>query len=136
TGNGLADQPSKPGEFFVLTEGDRFVNGIYQAGVYPHLLSRKHSGVLQSPRFKIDSDSISMRVLGGNFAWARIVVENYALGDGGIFPGAVLADDKIRWVRFDTKYRRGSHAYIELATYEDRGRIASEPPTDGRSHFG
>ena len=135
SGNGLPDQPSKAGEFYVLTEGDRLVNGIYQAGVFPHLLSRKHSGVLQSPRFKIDSDSISLRVLGGNLAWARIVVENYALGSGGIFPAANLGDDTMRWIRFDTKYRRGSHAYIELAPFEDRTRMPGGP-TDGRSHFG
>jgi len=136
TGNGLPAQPYRAGEFYVLTEGDRAVNGIYPAGAYPHLLSRKHSGVLQSPRFKIDSDFISLRVLGGDFAWARIVVENYALGNGGIFPATNLSDDKMRWLRFDTKYRRGSHAYIELAQLEDRARIPGGASTDGRSHFG
>ncbi len=136
TGNGLPDQPAKAGEFYVLPEGDRLVNGIYQAGVYQHLLSLKHSGVLQSPRFKIDSDSISVRVLGGNLAWARIVVENYAIGDGGIFPSTNLNDDTMRWIRFDTKYRRGSQAYIELASREDRTRAPGEAPTDGRSYFG
>ena len=135
TGNGLPDQPAKAGEFYVLTDGDRVVNGIYQVGAYPHLLSRKHSGVLQSPRFKIESDSISVRVLGGNLAWARIVVENYAIGAGGIFPSTNLNDDVMRWVRFDTKYRRGSYAYIEMATVEDRTRRPAGV-ADGRSHFG
>jgi hypothetical protein len=136
SGNGLPNQPAKAGEFYVLPEGERVVNGIYPAGVYPHLLSTKHSGVLQSPRFKIDSDSISVRALGGNMAWARIVVENYALGNGGIFPATNLNDDTMRWIRFDTKYRRGSYAYIEVATLEDRTRMAANMPTDGRSHFG
>ena len=135
TGNGLPDQPAKAGEFYVLTEGDGLVNGVYQAGAYPHLLSRKHSGVLQSPRFKIESDSISVRVLGGNLAWARIVVENYAIGSGGIFPSTNLNDDAMRWVRFDTKYRRGSYAYVEVATVEDRTRRPGGV-ADGRSHFG
>ncbi len=136
TGNGLPDEPFSPGEFYVLTEGDRLINGVYPAGVYQHLLSRKHSGVFQSPRFKIDSDSISLRALGGNFAWARVVVENYALGNGGIYPATDLNDDTMRWIRFDTKYRRGSHAYIELAALEDRARSATGAHADGRSHFG
>jgi len=136
TGNGLAAEPSKAGQFFVLTEGDRAVNGIYPAGVYSHLLSRKHSGVLQSPRFQIESDSISVRALGGNLAWARVVVENYALGNGGIFPATNFSDDTMRWIRFDTKYRRGSHAYIEFVTMDDRARTPGAAPADGRSHFG
>ena len=136
SGNGLPAQPSAAGEFFVIPEGDRMVNGIYPAGVYSHLLSAKHSGVLQSPRFRIDTDSISIRALGGNLAWARVVVENYALGNGGIFPALTLGDDTMRWLRFDTKYRRGAHAYIEFAVYEDRARLAGNGPIDGRSHFG
>ncbi len=136
TGNGLPDAPVKPGEFFVLPEGERLINGIYQAGVYPHLISSKHSAILHSPRFRIDSDSISVRALGGNLAWARIVVENYALGNGGIFPSANLNDDTMRWIRFDTKYRRGSWAYIELAPLEDHTRMPGGAPSDGRSYFG
>ena len=136
TGSSLAAAPSKPGEFYVLTETDRLVNGVYPAGVYSHLLSRKHSATLHSPRFKIESDSISIRVLGGDGAFARIVVENYALGNGGIFPATVLNDDTARWIRFDTKYRRGSYAYIELTPFEDRARLAGAGPKDGRSHFG
>ncbi|MFO0500855.1 MAG: PSD1 and planctomycete cytochrome C domain-containing protein [Acidobacteriota bacterium] len=136
SGNGLPAQPAAAGEFAIVAEGDRVVNGIYPAGAYSHLLSAKHSGVLQSPRFRIDSDSISIRALGGNLAWARVVVENYALGNGGIFPAVTLGDDTMRWLRFDTKYRRGAHAYIEFAVYEDRARLAGNGPTDGRSHFG
>ncbi|MCA2968742.1 MAG: PSD1 domain-containing protein [Acidobacteriaceae bacterium] len=136
SGNGLPAQPTAAGEFAIVAEGDRIVNGIYPAGVYSHLLSAKHSGVLQSPRFRIDTDSISIRALGGNLAWARVVVENYALGNGGIFPAVTLGDDTMRWLRFDTKYRRGAHAYIEFAVCEDRARLAGNGPTDGRSHFG
>jgi hypothetical protein len=135
-GNGLAQTPSKAGEFYVLPDGDRLINGIYPAGAYSHLVSRKHAAVLHSPRFKIDSDSISVRVLGGQQASARIVVENYALGNGGIFPASNLNDDTMRWVRFDTKYRRGSYAYIELTPFEDRTRFPGGAPLDGRSHFG
>ncbi|MCX6606546.1 MAG: PSD1 and planctomycete cytochrome C domain-containing protein [Acidobacteria bacterium] len=135
-GNGLPDDPTPAGEFFVFPDGDRLINGVYQAGVFSHLRSRKDSAVLHSPRFKIESDSISLRVLGGNVASARIVVENYALGNGGIFPATNLNDDQFRWIRFDTKYRRGSYAYIELTPYDDRSRLAAGGPTDGRSHFG
>ncbi len=135
-GNGLAEAPAKAGEFYVLSEGDRLINGIYPAGTYSHLVSRKHAAVLHSPRFKIDSDSISVRVLGGQQASVRVVVENYALGNGGIFPGTNLNDDTMRWIRFDTKYRRGSYAYLELTPFEDRTRLPGGGPADGRSHFG
>ncbi len=142
-GNGLPDGPSAAGEFFVHPEGPRLINGIYPAGVYSHLISRKHSAVLQSPRFVVESDSISICVLGGNVAWARLVVENYALGAGGIYPAANLTNDTMHWIRFDTAYRKGSHAYIELATFDDRPRAfggspaeLEQKPTDGRSHFG
>ena len=46
-------------------EGDLVLEGIYPGGVYTHLLTTRHAGVMQSPRFEIESDYISVKVLGG-----------------------------------------------------------------------
>lgn len=55
----------------------------------------------------------------------RLVIENYPIGNGGIFPATRLARDELGWVRLDTEYRKGSHAYFEFIT----------DPVE-RAHFG
>ena len=40
----------------------------YPGGVYSHLLSQKFGGLLTSPRFKIETDNISVKALGGKGA--------------------------------------------------------------------
>ena len=114
-GTGLTGAVSPSGEFAVEREGDRVVRGIYPTGVYSHLLSRKHQGVLTSPRFVINTDSVSIRALGEN-SIARLVIENYALGGGGIYPATRLNRDEMGWMRLDTSYRKGAHAYVEFTT--------------------
>ena len=84
-GTGTRETPSPPGEFHVRHEGDRVLEGIYPGGAYTHLLTTKHAGVMQSPRFEIESDYISVKVLGGDFSFARLIVENYPLPGGGIY---------------------------------------------------
>ena len=138
-GTGLTGAVSPDGEFTVEREGDRVVRGVYQAGVYSHLLSRKHNGVLTSPRFVISSDSVSIRALGEN-SMARLVIENYVLGGGGIYPATRLNRDEMGWIRLDTSYRKGAHAYVEFTTENnDRAGFGAaqvvfhdgnEPPSD------
>ena len=147
-GVGLPEQPSRPGEFWVQTEGDRVINGVYPAGVYTHLLSRKHNGVLSSPRFKIESDSVSLRLLGGNFSFARLMVENYAVPRAGIYDQKNSPkSDRMKWYTWDTTFWNGFEAYIEFATLDDLTNFALDPidnkrkprpkpELDGRSFFG
>ena len=40
---------------------------------------------MQSPRFKIETDYISVRVLGGDMSFARLIIENHAVPRGGIY---------------------------------------------------
>ena len=119
-GVGASFGASKPGEFSLLSEGKRVLEGIYPAGVYTHLLSSKHSGVIQSPRFRIDTDNVSLRVLGGGLSSAQLIVENYAVPRGGIYDMRYSPQaDQMAWFRWDTAYWKGFTGYIELATRFD-----------------
>ena len=147
-GVGLPDKPSGPGEFRVLQEGERVIEGLYPSGVYTHLLSTKHNGVMQSPRFKIDTDYISVRVLGGDMSYARLMVENYSVPLSGIYSQRYSPrSDEMKWRRWKTDFWKGFTAYIEFATHEDSTNFFPDPldlrkrprpkrPKHGRSAIG
>ena len=147
-GNGTNEGPSAPGEFQVALDGERVLEGIYPAGAYTHLLSSKHAGVMQSPRFEIESDYISVRVLGGGLSFARLIVENYSVPLGGIYGQRHSPrSDTMRWWRFKTEFWKGFTGYIEFATREDATNFVldsvdsaknprPERPTHGRSSIG
>ncbi len=147
-GVGLGDEPSKPGEFAILPAGDQIVRGVYPSGVYTHLLTEKHNGVLQSPRFTIDSDYISLRLAGGNFPVARLMIENYSVPRGGIYHQRYTAkSDQGDWHTWKTDYWKGFSAYIEYATLQDATNYLPDsidaskrprptPNDDGRSYMG
>jgi hypothetical protein len=126
-----------PGEFAVEPEGERIVGGLLPAGVFSHLLSQKHNGVLTSPRFEVTHDSISVLVVGGKGARVRLIPDNYPIGAGNIFPQATLNSDAPTWVRLDTAYRKGVMAHLELVTAGDSlSRERTQPGPGGRSFFG
>ena len=131
------DIMDRPGGFSVEPEGDRIVTGLWPAGIFSHRLSQKHNGVLTSPRFKITTDNISVRVIGGKGARVRVIPDNYPIGQGNIYPQAALKSDAPTWVRLDTAYRKGTMAYLELATAGEvtsRDRATAGP--GDRSYFG
>jgi Protein of unknown function (DUF1553)/Protein of unknown function (DUF1549)/Planctomycete cytochrome C/Concanavalin A-like lectin/glucanases superfamily len=131
---------AQPGDFSIEPSGSRILTGLYPAGVYSNLLSQKFGGLLTSPRFKIETDNISVKAMGGKGAAVRLIVDNYPLGVNPIFPKASLDQDRPGWVRLDTAYRKGSWAYLEFGTYDDLTRpilAKGQPgPEDGRSFFG
>ncbi len=147
-GTGVPAAPSLPGEFAVETSGDRAINGIYPAGVYSGLISRKHGAAITSPRFKIATDSVSFQMLGGNFSFAQLIIENHAVPRGGIYNQRYSAKaDQMGWVRWDTTFWKGFTAYVEFATQnevtlfqldEEDGKRKPKPVPneDGRSWFG
>ena len=148
-GPGLGDEtPSAGGEFSLVPEGERIISGIYPRGVYTHLLSRKHGGILSSPRFVVDTDYLSFRILGGNFSFARLIVENYPLPRGIIYDLRFSPkQDRMQWAGWDVRYWKGSRAYLEFATLDDLTNFEldpfdkqrdpkPEPRRDGRSYFG
>lgn len=128
-----AGAPVPAGEFCVEVKGDRVLRGLYPAGVFSHALTRKQSGVFTSPRFKVETDSISVRALGER-SMARLVVENYAIGGGGLYPAVNLNGDELKWLRLDTAYRKGAHAYLEFVTADDSPNSGSAE--GGRAFFG
>lgn len=140
---GLQEQPVRAGEFSVQVKGPTILNGLAPAGVFTPLLSDKDHGLLMSPRFTIETDSISVRVAGGGFSMVRVIVDNYPLPQNPIFPKAILdLPSAPRWIRLDTAYRKGSSAYLEFGTRDDLtrpldNRKKGEPlPEYGRSFFG
>ena len=145
-GAGLPAEPSRPGEFPMAADGKRILNGIYPGGVYTHLLSNKHNGVIQSPRFTIDTNFISLSILGSDFSFAQLIVENYAVPRGLIYHMRhTPKTDRMEWVQWDVEYWKGFTAYIELATRDDatlidydRTKVKTKPEerTDGRSAIG
>ncbi len=144
SGPGVPAVPSRNGGFRVIPEGDRILAGVLPAGIHTGLDSQKYGGILGSPRLRIESDYISLKVAGSNFPSARVVVENYPIGDGGIHPATDLESDRPHWIRFDTAYRKGQSAYLEIQTLADRSRAFwpgsrdpdRKPVEDGRSSFG
>ncbi len=131
-------RPSPPGDFIVEPVGDKVVTRILPGGVLSPVLTQKKPGVLVSPRFVIRTTNISIRALGSH-ANARVVIENYPIGNGGIYPARGLDRDAPAWFRFDTAYRIGSHAHIEVVTAEDFPtggfRSGPRPYQDGRAGF-
>ncbi len=126
----------QPGDFSLEPDGDRVLKGLLPAAVSSHLVSEKHGGLFTSPRFRIATDSISVRAAGGKGAMVRVIVDNYPLGSNPIFPKAELSRDEPGWVRMDTAYRKGSWAYLEFGTADDLTRkLGKNSDAQGRSWF-
>ena len=125
-GTGLPDAEVgklQNGTFSLEPEGDHILKGIQLAGMFSHGLSSRHTSVLTSPRFVIETNAIYARAMGQN-SQVRVMIENYPdpFGGGGtIVPGTRLKIDQLEWFRFDTTFRKGAHAYIEF-TNNPRGR--------------
>lgn len=119
-------KPRADGEFIVEPDGDRVVNGIHTAGIFTHSLSSRHSGVLMSPRFVIESNAIAVRAFGKN-SRLRLVIENYPRGNGGIYPAVTFDRETFGWHVLNTAYRKGQHAYIQVETnLTDRAHFGIE----------
>ncbi len=133
-GTGIGNAPGACGDFAVLPSGESVLSGLMPAGVATNRLSAKHNGVLTTKPFRVETDFISVKAWGGGGAQARLIVDGYPLGMSPIFPRAQLAKDESAWLRLDTKYRRGSWAYLEFATSADQTR--REKGAQERSWFG
>jgi hypothetical protein len=121
-GTGIGDKPGPCGDFSVAPAGEMVLTGLMPAGVATNRLSAKHNGVLTTEMFRVQTDFISVKAWGGGGAQCRLIVDGYPLGTNPIFPRAQLAKDEPAWLRLDTKYRKGSWAYLEFATTADQTR--------------
>jgi mono/diheme cytochrome c family protein/cytochrome c553 len=144
TGAGAPKTTSDAGAWTVSVDEDRVVESVLPAGAYTHLLSTKHGAVLTSPTFKIEHDAVSVRISGGGYGTARLIVENYAVPRGGIYNlSSVPLEPGRQWYTWDTTFWRGFEARIELVTNDDLTIISRALPKDapphagdGRSHIG
>lgn len=117
---GAGVQAAEAGEFSIAVEGDAAIHGIYPPGVYSHLLSDKHGAVITSPRFRIETDSLSLRMLGGNFSYAQLIIENYSVPRGGIYNLRTSGKkDELGWFRWDLTFWKGFTGYLEFSTFDE-----------------
>ena len=124
-GNGLNGKAAKAGAFRVLPKGNNIVEDILPTGVYSHLLSDKHTGMLGSPQFRIGPDeSIWVRVRGTGNVMVRYVVQNYTRS-GTVYPTTRLNDGKWRWQKWSLKYWEGDDAHLEISTAGEQPTLAS-----------
>ncbi|MGV3532948.1 MAG: DUF1553 domain-containing protein, partial [Chthoniobacteraceae bacterium] len=131
-GAGVSGGPTPAGEFHILPEGDRALAGIFPAGIYSHLLSDKHRGMLQSPPFAANGGKLWLRMRGGNNAIARYVVRSYPRS-GIIYPKALVNTESDQWLSWPLEYWKGDAVYLEVSTE------AEQPVETGnleRSWFG
>ena len=127
-GNGMDGTVAKAGAFRVLPSGDRIVDDILPAGVYSHLLSDKHAGVLGSPQFRIGPDQkLFVRVIGGGDAMTRYVVQNYTRS-GTVYPVTRLKDGKWRWQSWSLNYWEGDDVHLEVTTAGEQAILAVNKP--------
>ena len=134
-GTGRTEAPSRPGEFAIERRGDLLLNGIYPGGAYTHLLSTKHPGVIQTPSFRIDSDYISFRAMGGDLSFVQLIIENYSVPRGGIYHLRYSPkQDEMSWAQWDTEFWKGFTGYIEFATQDDATRFQLDPVDSGLRH--
>ena len=119
SGNGLAGGVSPAGEFALAPAGEQVLSGIYPAGVYTHLLSSRHRGVLQSAQFSLEGEyELWFRVVGGGGAKLRYAVHNYPRS-GTVFPITEIKNDTWSWLRLDLSYWDGDRVHLELYTGKD-----------------
>jgi hypothetical protein len=127
-GNGLDGTVAMAGAFRVLPSGDRIVDDILPAGVYSHLLSDKHAGVLGSPQFRIGPDQkLFVRVIGGGDAMTRYVVQNYTR-NGTVYPVTRLNNGKWRWQSWSLNYWEGDDVHLEVTTAGEQAILAVNKP--------
>ncbi len=131
-GTGLGASPQAAGAFRVRSDGEKILADVLPAGVCSNLVSTRDSAILNSPRFKIETDEIFVHLCGGGGARCRIVVENYPRADGPIYPSVTVSGDEPRWYAINTKFWKGEWGYLEIAAAGDLPIGA----TEGRSWFG
>jgi hypothetical protein len=141
-GLGLQPGRSTSGDFAVATGGHRAVDGIFPSGLFTNLLSDRLNGVLRSPLLPKDKKFLSLRVLGGNVAAERTVVDHCVIGEGH----QIIDSADLKWITLPTKGEQPLPVYVELHTKSDNPRLPErpgkfkdfddEPLRSPRSYFG
>lgn len=131
SGNGIGAKVSPAGSFALEPEGEKVFTGIYPAGIYSHLISSKHSGVISSVFHKAAGRHARVRAFGDK-AIALFTVRSYPLENGLLHPWKKL-ESTPGWVGMAKyKYWNGEKGYFQINTAADGTRWSG----DNRSWFG
>ncbi len=135
-GEGLTETtPSHAGEF-VINPAESWsgtvVKNILPDGVYSHLLSTRHRGVLASAPFDLIEKNDLYLLVAGEGSSVRYVVQHYPRS-GTVYPVTNLEQGNWRWIKHDLSYWEGDSLHLELATAGD-APILVKP--NERSWFG
>ena len=131
SGNGLGAKVSPAGSFALAAEGGKVFTGIYPAGIYSHLISQKHSGVLSSVFHKAAGKSAALRAFGEK-AVVRFSARSYPLENGLLHPSAKV-NPTPGWVGMGKyAYWNGEKGFFHIHTSADNPTATG----DGRSWFG
>jgi hypothetical protein len=123
-GRGLAEAPSRSGDFVIHPDGDAVVRAILPAGRYTHSLSDKLNGTLRSPGLPIGKGYISFQVMGQHSSAVRLVSNNCQLNYKN-YQALTLSD--LHWVTFSPPSDRvGLRTYAELMTMFDNPKFPDQ----------
>jgi hypothetical protein len=123
-GQGLSDGPSSAGDFAIAGEGDTAVAAVLPAGCFTHTLSQRLNGSLRSAVLPRERKYISLLVLGGRDAAARLVTNNCQLNYKNF---KYLKDDRLKWLTFATSGDLpGVRQYAELMTKLDNPKFPDQ----------
>ena len=114
SGHGLANSTATDGELVFHPRGSQVVQGVLPKGIYTHRLTQNLGGALRSPILHPAKKHISLRVLGGERAAARIVSNNCQLNYANY---KVLLSDQMGWITFTPPTdQEQMRPYIEVLT--------------------
>lgn len=122
-GLGLRAGHSASGDFAVATGEHLAIAGIFPSGLFTNLLSDRMNGVLRSPLLPKNKKYISMRILGGNIAAQRTIVDHCVIGE----QHQIIDNADLKWVTMPTKGDQQLPVYLELNTKSDNPRLPERP---------
>ncbi len=112
------------GDFALSTTTGQLVRGIYPAGMFSHLLSNRLNAAIRSPYIPKDKKFVSLRVVGGQLAAWRGIIDNCMLGENY----KVLDNDSLSWVKIANKHEeKDLPFYLELVSKHDNPRLPDRP---------
>jgi len=115
---------SVAGDFALSTTAGALVRGVYPAGMFSHLVSSRLNGAIRSPYIPKDKKFVSLRVVGGQLASWRGIVDNCMLGENY----KVLDSDLLSWVKIPNKQEeKDLPFYVELVSKHDNPRLPDRP---------
>ncbi len=131
TGNGVGPKVSPAGSFALASEGERVFDGIYPAGIYSHLISKKHNGVIGSIFHEAAGKGASVRAFGER-AVVRFTLRSYPLENGLLHPWQRV-NATPNWIGMGKyTYWNGEKGFFQINTAADNPVSVG----DGSSWFG